>query len=364
MSDLRDLERAVRYGRDGRDGRDGADGLPGEPGPQGPRGLPGLEGKAGIDGMNGAPGKDGRHGVDGVAGKDGRDGIDGKDGAAGIAGKQGKPGPRGPMGPMPRHQWKDTSLRFEAAPNVWGEYVELRGPPGRTGTSSQVIYGGGGGGSGGGTTGTFNTLRNGAGPPSDELGADGDFYIDTAAWRIYGPKAEGAWLDTAAPVNMMGTLTPDTVTDNGPFEFGCGYHFNTSGYVSAVRFWKPASDSGFTPRIVRVWTNGGVAMSAETMTGETASGWQECALSTPVSVETDDVIRVSYNAGVLVPFSDRDASNQFDDIPPQADWEITACYYGTAGTFPDSETDNLVFADLIFVAGGGVSLQGPRGEPG
>ncbi len=38
-----------------------------------------------------------------------------------------------------------------------------------------------------------NTLLNGSGAPSAGLGADGDFYIDTSANAIYGPKTAGSW---------------------------------------------------------------------------------------------------------------------------------------------------------------------------
>lgn len=41
--------------------------------------------------------------------------------------------------------------------------------------------------------GRCNTLRNGKGAPGSGVGADGDFYIDTVAKRIYGPKTAGAW---------------------------------------------------------------------------------------------------------------------------------------------------------------------------
>ena len=37
------------------------------------------------------------------------------------------------MGPMPRHEWEGTSLRFEIAPNQWGEFVNLQGPQGKRG---------------------------------------------------------------------------------------------------------------------------------------------------------------------------------------------------------------------------------------
>lgn len=45
------------------------------------------------------------------------------------------------------------------------------------------------------------TVRNGAGAPSGGLGVDGDFYIDTTASSIYGPKTSGAW---GSPTSLLG----------------------------------------------------------------------------------------------------------------------------------------------------------------
>lgn len=36
-------------------------------------------------------------------------------------------------------------------------------------------------------------IRSGAGVPSGALGSDGDFYINTTTWALYGPKTSGAW---------------------------------------------------------------------------------------------------------------------------------------------------------------------------
>ncbi|RNL64376.1 hypothetical protein EFK50_07575 [Nocardioides marmoriginsengisoli] len=45
-----------------------------------------------------------------------------------------------------------------------------------------------------GTNGTNgNSLLNGAGAPDSALGSNGDYYLDTAASELYGPKAGGAW---------------------------------------------------------------------------------------------------------------------------------------------------------------------------
>lgn len=96
----------------------------------GPRGEKGDKGDPGdtVTGKDGEPGKRG---------------PEGKRGKQGLQGPTGPVGPQGPIGPMPKHEWKDTELRFEL-PTGWGKWVDLRGPEG----VSRVVYmpGGGGGG--------------------------------------------------------------------------------------------------------------------------------------------------------------------------------------------------------------------------
>lgn len=46
-----------------------------------------------------------------------------------------------------------------------------------------------------------NTILTGSGAPSDALGEDGDLYLDTDLYNIYGPKTSGAW---GAPVSLKG----------------------------------------------------------------------------------------------------------------------------------------------------------------
>src|SRR5690606_7987996 len=54
---------------------------------------------------------------------------------------------------------------------------------------------------GGGEGGSASTILNGEGAPSSGLGEDGDFYIDTSAWDIYGPKTSGSW---GSPTPLIG----------------------------------------------------------------------------------------------------------------------------------------------------------------
>jgi hypothetical protein len=63
----------------------------------------------------------------------------------------------------------------------------------------QIATGAGGGAGGGG-----NVILNGTGAPSSGLGSDGDFYIDTAADAIYGPKSAGAWGSATSLIGPQG----------------------------------------------------------------------------------------------------------------------------------------------------------------
>lgn len=53
------------------------------------------------------------------------------------------------------------------------------------------------------------TVLSGAGAPGSGIGADGDFYIDTTAWDIYGPKSSGAWGSATSLVGPSGSGSGD-----------------------------------------------------------------------------------------------------------------------------------------------------------
>ena len=50
-------------------------------------------------------------------------------------------------------------------------------------------------------TASANTIRNGKGAPTNAIGVDGDFYIDTLKFDLYGPKINNHW---PAPVSLRG----------------------------------------------------------------------------------------------------------------------------------------------------------------
>lgn len=51
---------------------------------------------------------------------------------------------------------------------------------------------------------TYGNILHGSGAPSGALGVDNDFYIDTTAHSIYGPKTSGAWGSATSLVGPTG----------------------------------------------------------------------------------------------------------------------------------------------------------------
>lgn len=59
------------------------------------------------------------------------------------------------------------------------------------------------------------SVRNGTGAPDSSIGVNGDFYIDKAAWMIFGPKASGDWPAGVYIVPPRWVRTTDTAALTG-----------------------------------------------------------------------------------------------------------------------------------------------------
>lgn len=232
-------------GNDGADGQDGNDGTPGTNGTNGTNGRTVLNGVGAPDGGTGSDGdfyvRTSNYTIYGpkasgswgsptsLIGAAGADGSDGDDGTPGAAGTDGRTLLNGTAAPTTEGSDGDFYIRTSnwtvygpKTAGAWGSPTSLVGPAGSDGAP----------GSNGSNGSDGKTVRNGSGAPSGGLGVDGDFYIDTAAWTIYGPKASGSWGSPASLIGaqgdagaagtngytiLNGTAAPTTEGVNGDF---------------------------------------------------------------------------------------------------------------------------------------------------
>jgi len=89
------------------------------------------------------------------------------------------------------------------------------------------------------------------------------------------------------------TATPESAGGPGnPLETGVRFQTTSNGYITGVRFYKFASNTG--THVGSLWTNTGTLLARTTFTNETASGWQTALFTTPVAVTANTPYVASY----------------------------------------------------------------------
>jgi len=97
----------------------------------------------------------------------------------------------------------------------------------------------------------------------------------------------GAWGPSNTPTNP-------SVADSTPVELGVKFTSDVNGFVTGIRFYKGAGNTG--THIGNLWTSAGVQLASATFTGETESGWQEVTFANPVAITANTVYVASYFA--------------------------------------------------------------------
>jgi methionine-rich copper-binding protein CopC len=99
------------------------------------------------------------------------------------------------------------------------------------------------------------------------------------------------WPDTATPA-------VPSVGAGGPIEFGVKFRTEVDGYVTGVRFYKGAGNTG--THVGHLWSASGAPLASATFADETASGWQQVSFFPAVAVTANTTYVASYfapNAG-------------------------------------------------------------------
>jgi hypothetical protein len=133
--------------------------------------------------------------------------------------------------------------------------------------------------------------------------------------------------------------------DRQPVELGLRFKSTVAGAVDAVRFLKMPGDVN-THR-VSVWTADGKRVATAVSTGESASGWQQVKLSTPVNVTAGATYTVSYHTSRYMASTNYFASPL--KVGPLAAFTTNGMYaYGAYGYPNQSWQSSNYWVDLVF----------------
>ena len=107
---------------------------------------------------------------------------------------------------------------------------------------------------------------------------------------------------------------PD-VDDPSAVELGVKFRSDVDGFVTGVRFYKGADNTG--THVGNLWTTTGTLLATATFASETPSGWQQVLFDAPVPITANTTYVVSYHTNVGALRGDRAATSQRGvDAPP------------------------------------------------
>jgi hypothetical protein len=188
------------------------------------------------------------------------------------------------------------------------------------------------------------TIRARATDDSGNVGAD-----TTRAVTI-GPRT--------CPCSIWSTgITPGTPADpdGSATEVGIKFRSDVAGQVSAIRFYKSSTNTG--THVGHLWSSAGTQLVSVTFAGESASGWQQATLSSPVTLTANTTYVVSYYApsGHYAGDTSYFATQGVDNAPLHAlkdgaDGTNGVYRYGTGFPTVSWESANY-WVDVVFTPG-------------
>ena len=160
-----------------------------------------------------------------------------------------------------------------------------------------------------------------------------------------------AAVSTGPPQSLFTTQTPalPNASDGVPYELGMKFRLARAGQITAIRYWKALSDTG--THTGRIWSATGTQLASVTFSGETASGWQQQTLTTPLLVQANTTYVVSVNVASNYPFTADGLATAIvnADISSVADGNNGV--FGTPFAFPtNSYRNSNYFRDILFIA--------------
>jgi len=97
-----------------------------------------------------------------------------------------------------------------------------------------------------------------------------------------------------ANMTVLGNGTPSIVdqSDSTSYELGMRFQSSVAGFVTGVRFYKCANNTG--THVGNLWSASGTNLATVTFANETATGWQQMNFPSPVLIAANTTYTISY----------------------------------------------------------------------
>ncbi|WP_407118088.1 DUF4082 domain-containing protein [Bradyrhizobium sp. LMG 9283] len=187
---------------------------------------------------------------------------------------------------------------------------------------------------------------------TDQLGAS-ENATSTATATVAAASTTTTLFTTQTPANT--NATDGTGAD---YELGMRFTADASGVIQAIRYYKASSETG--THVGHIWSATGQELATVTFTNEGASGWQQQALATPLTIAAGTTYVVSVNINSYYVSTTQGFASGISNGGLNAPVGAGVFDY-SAGVFPTSVYQNAnYFRDVVFAA----SSSTPDNHPG
>jgi hypothetical protein len=153
---------------------------------------------------------------------------------------------------------------------------------------------------------------------------------------------------TLAPAKT-GNPTQDGRTGTGPWSYEMGVKFTVDQAMSlkAIRFFKDPKEIG--SHTGTIWSSGGTKLASVPFTNETASGWQQANLATPLQLQPGVVYVASVGFNAYFDVTTSGLSTQYISGPLKSVKDgANGVFASAAGLYPTSSYQNSnYFVDVL-----------------
>jgi hypothetical protein len=187
--------------------------------------------------------------------------------------------------------------------------------------------------------------------------ADGLSLASPASWTFSTAACPCQLFSVVTQPATQNVSTRDGRGGTGPwtYEFGVKVSVDQPMTLTAIRFWKSSAETG--THVGNVWTSSGALLGSVTFTNETAAGWQQQALTTPLGLQPGSVYVVSVNANAFFSITAQGLQTQVIAGPLRSVADGANGVFGSAaGVFPGSSYNSTNYSvDLQVVPAGTVT---------
>lgn len=176
----------------------------------------------------------------------------------------------------------------------------------------------------------------------------------------------GCSADAVASNTIWASTAVPTVADVGAdsaVELGVSFKSDVNGYITGIRFYKSAANTG--THVGNLCSSTGTLLASATFTNETASGWQQVNFANPVAITACTVYVASYHSTIGHWSTDWNffASSGVDNPPLHALANVSGTpdgrySYGSGSVFPTSSNNANYWVDVAFAPATTTSASG------